>query len=46
MSINNHKRSVRRTVVDLRLEGEPSFQGSPSNFPSFLHSPPVGRRWP
>ena len=35
MSINNHERSVHRKVVNLRLEGEPWFQGSPSNSPSF-----------
>ena len=28
-----------RIVVDDPLEGEPEFPGSPSNSPSFLHSP-------
>jgi len=46
MNNNSHEGHAHRGVIDLRLEGEPSFQGSPSNFPSFLHSPPVARRWP
>jgi hypothetical protein len=43
MNHGHRERFVYRTVIGIRREGEPVFPGSPSNSPSFLLSPPVGR---
>jgi hypothetical protein len=43
MTINRRDIVENRSVVGRPLEEEPWFQGSPSNSPSFLHSPPPGR---